>query len=174
MRKVEVRPYDPKWSSLFLEEASKLRKIFGDLLVDIHHFGSTAVQGLQAKPIIDIMPIVKDIQKVDQFNEKMESLGYVPKGENGIPGRRYFKKGGDERTHHVHVYQIGSNEITRHLVFRDYLRANPIVRDQYGELKAQLALQFPYDIDSYIEGKDKFATEIERQALEWYRKKSES
>ncbi|MFD2043380.1 GrpB family protein [Ornithinibacillus salinisoli] len=167
MRKVEVCSYNEKWASMFSVEAEKLRLIFGNEIIDIHHIGSTSVVGLKAKPIIDIMPIVKNINIVDNYNEKMKNIGYEPKGENGITGRRYFKKGGDNRSHHVHIYQIGSYEITRHLAFRDYLRKHPDVKKNYGELKEQLAQQFPYDIASYINGKEGFAREIEVKALDW-------
>lgn len=170
MRKVEVHPYNENWPSMFLEEANKLKLLFGELIVDIHHIGSTAVLGLKAKPIIDIMPVVKDIQLVDQYNLNMQALGYEPKGENGIKGRRYFKKGGDDRTHHVHIYEIGSFELKRHLAFRDFLRTHTNIKEQYGDLKERLAYEFPDDIESYIRGKEDLAIEIERQALDWYTK----
>lgn len=154
---------------MFAEEAEKLKLIFGNQLLDIHHIGSTSVQGLKAKPIIDIMPVVKDINIIDKCNEKMQDIGYEPKGENGIPGRRYFQKGGDNRSHHVHLYQVGSNEIKRHLVFRDYLQIHPDVMKHYGELKEKLAQQFPHDIESYINGKEHLVREIEVKALDWSR-----
>jgi GrpB-like predicted nucleotidyltransferase (UPF0157 family) len=170
MRNVEVIPYDERWTSMYEEEAHKLRLIFGEQLVAIYHIGSTSVPGLEAKPIIDIMPVVKDIKLVDEFNQSMQKIGYEPKGENGIPGRRYFQKGGDNRTHHVHVYQVGSLHIERHLAFRDYLRTHPIKAKQYGYLKRKLAQEFPHDIGSYIDGKEHLVMKIEQQALEWYRR----
>jgi GrpB-like predicted nucleotidyltransferase (UPF0157 family) len=170
MRKVEVTPYNQQWASMFEEEANKLRHIFGEQLVAIHHIGSTSVPGLEAKPIIDIMSVVKDIKLVDEHNESMQKIGYEPKGENGIPERRYFQKGGDNRTHHVHVYQVGSPHVERHMAFRDYLRTHPSVVKEYGDLKRKLAQEFPYDIESYIQGKERLVVTIEQQALEWYRK----
>lgn len=167
MRKVEVCSYKHSWSLLFEEEAIKLNHIFGNEMIDIYHIGSTAVAGLYAKPIIDIMPIVRDINIVEKYKEEMIRIGYEPKGENGIPGRRYFQKGGDNRTHHVHIYQIGSSEIKRHLAFRDYLRDHPDEKKSYGELKMKLAKQFPYDIESYIKGKENLAREIEKRAMDW-------
>lgn len=113
------------------------------------------------------MPVVQDIGLIDQYNQAMRNIGYEPKGENGIPGRRYFQKGGDNRTHHVHIYEVGSEEIKRHLAFRDYLKSHPEVMKRYGELKERLAQQFPYDIDSYIKGKELLAKEIEEKALKW-------
>ncbi len=168
LRKVEVYPYNEKWTQMFREEKKKLQTIFGNEIVDIHHIGSTSVPGLKAKPIIDIMPVVRDINTVDKFNIVMQEFGYEPKGENGIPKRRYFQKGGDNRTHHVHIYQTGSYEIKRHLAFRDYLALHTDEMKKYGELKEKLAQQFPNDIESYINGKDDLVKAIERKSLNWY------
>ncbi len=155
---------------MFFEEVEKLKLIFGNEIVDIHHIGSTSVPGLKAKPILDIMPVVRDIALVDKYNQEMQVIGYEPKGENGIPRRRYYQKGGENRSHHVHIYQVGSYEIKRHLAFRDYLLRHPDVKKSYGELKERLAQQFPYDIESYINGKEHLVREIEVKALNWYKK----
>ena len=168
MRIVEVKPYDEQWVSNFEEESHKLHEIFGSEIIEIHHIGSTSVIGLLAKPIIDIMPVVRDINRIDEFHKAMVAIGYDPKGENGIPERRYFQKGGDNRTHHVHIYEWGNSEIERHLAFRDYLRAHPDVAQNYGDLKEKLSQRFPYDIESYIKGKEQLALEIDRKAIAWY------
>ncbi|WP_137744682.1 MULTISPECIES: GrpB family protein [Robertmurraya] len=170
MRKVEVCPYNEKWAQMFIEEAESLNHIFRKDIIDIHHIGSTAVPGLKAKPIIDIMIVVKNINHIDRYNMKMKEIGYDPKGENGIVGRRYFQKGGDNRSHHVHIYQKGSYEIKRHLAFRDYLKSHPDEMEYYGNTKEELAQQFPYDIESYINGKDYLVKDIELKALKWYEK----
>lgn len=167
MRKVEVLPYDPLWVSKFEEEAKTLQLILGSEIIEIHHIGSTSVPGLSAKPIIDMMPVVKDISIVDEYREKLLNRGYEPKGENGIDGRRYFTKGGINRTHHIHIYAIGNPQIQRHLAFRDYLSTHSEVAKSYGDLKLELATAFPYDISSYIKGKEKLGLEIDRQATEW-------
>ena len=167
MRKVEVHSYDERWSLKFEWEVEKLNFIFGNEIVDVHHIGSTSVSGLKAKPIIDIMPIVRNIELVDVYNQDMQDIGYEPKGENGITGRRYFQKGGDNRSHHVHIYQVGNYEIKRHLAFRDYLREHHIEKKRYGELKEKLAKQYPYDVESYINGKESLVKEIEVKALHW-------
>jgi len=168
MRKVEVKPYDEQWVANFDEESHKLHEIFGSEIIEMHHIGSTSVIGLLAKPIIDIMPVVRDINRIDEFYKAMVAIGYDPKGENGIPERRYFQKGGDNRTHHVHIYEWGNSEIERHLAFRDYLRAHPDVAQNYGDLKGKLSQRFPYDIESYIKGKEQLALEIDRKAIAWY------
>lgn len=166
MRKVIVCDYDQNWKREFQEAAAEIQEVFGKECLTIHHIGSTAVAGLAAKPIIDLMPVVKDIELVDQFNTKMKQLGYESKGENGLPGRRYFQKGGDERTHHVHVYETGNSEIKRHLVFREYLKKHSIEAEKYGTLKKELAKKHPMDIESYIQGKEQLVKEIEKRAME--------
>lgn len=173
MRKVIVTDYNPMWPAMFEAEAAKIKEIFSDELIAIHHIGSTSVPGMKAKPIIDIMPVVRDINAVDKFNDKMIELGYEPMGEFGLPGRRYFRKGGDNRTHHVHVYQLDNRtEIERHLALRDYLREHKDAAEEYGRLKEELARRFPDDIEAYMDGKDQFVKELEKKALKWYREKS--
>lgn len=145
-----------------------MEAIFKELLVSIHHIGSTAVPGLAAKPVLDIMIVVKDIVQVDDVNDSLMEIGYEPKGENGIKGRRYFQKGGDMRTHHLHVYAEGDMNITRHLVFRDYLRTFSGEAERYGHLKLELAKLYPSDIESYINGKNIFVQVMEIKAMDWY------
>lgn len=168
MRKVEVAPYNEMWSLMFEQEADQLKQILGKEIIDVEHIGSTSVKGMKAKPVIDIMPIVRNIQRIDQFDTAMIDCGYEPKGENGISARRYFQKGGDNRTHHVHIYETGNPEIERHLAFRDYLRTHPKSAQEYSSLKEELSSRFPCDIASYINGKEALVQEIERKAMLWY------
>ncbi|MFC3746835.1 GrpB family protein [Paenibacillus sp. GCM10012306] len=86
--KVRLADYNENWIRLFQDEAEFLKTIFGDEIIRFEHFGSTSVPGLKAKPVIDMMCIVRDIEKVDLFNDKMNSLGYDVAGEWGIAGRR--------------------------------------------------------------------------------------
>lgn len=167
-RTVVIVPYDPNWVRTFQAEADEIRRILGQEVVAVHHIGSTSVPNLSAKPIVDLLVVVRDIEKIDAFNEMMSRLGYLAKGENGIPGRRYFIKGDEvHRTHHIHIFQTGHPDIERHLNFRDYLIAHPEEAQAYGRLKQELARRFPTDIDSYIAGKDEFVKEIDRKAQAW-------
>ncbi|AKG05276.1 hypothetical protein AAV35_011115 [Salimicrobium jeotgali] len=167
--RVEVRRYEGRWKELFEEEARRIEAIFGEELFNIHHIGSTSVFGLKAKPIIDIMPVVGNIEKVAIFNEQMERIGYEPMGEFGIEGRRYFRKGREHRTHQVHIFQADNEQdIKRHLAVRDYLCAHKEEAERYGDLKERLAKKFPENISGYADGKDKFVKELERKALRWY------
>lgn len=170
MRRIVVVEYDPAWPSMFEAEAQQLRAILGDNLVEMHHIGSTSVPGLCAKPIIDMLPVVHFIDRVDQVVGEMAALGYKGLGEFGLPGRRYFRKGGDNRTHHVHMYgKASKGEIERHLAVRDYLRAHPAAAREYGDLKKRLAAKYHADPDTYADGKDEFVKGLEMRALEWSR-----
>lgn len=168
MRRVEVVEYDPAWREKFEDESSKLERLLDDELVAIHHIGSTSVPGLDAKPIIDIMPVVRQIERVDGWIGHMQALGYHSFGEHGIPRRRFFAKDKDVRTVHVHVFEEGDEGVVRHLAFRDYLMAFPDVCAEYAALKQQLANQHPEDIESYIQGKQEWVSETERVATLWY------
>lgn len=167
MRRVDVVAYREEWPFIFTVEAERIKQVLGENTVAIHHIGSTSVPGLKAKPIIDILPVVKDLGEVDRCNSTMQKIGYEPMGEFGIPGRRYFRKGKESRTHHIHVFQEGDFNIKRHLAFRDYLRTHPEERDRYGDLKEKLAGQYPFDVQSYMDGKDSVIKEMETEAFVW-------
>jgi GrpB-like predicted nucleotidyltransferase (UPF0157 family) len=172
MRLIEVVPYDPHWRVLFEREASELVEIFGAEIVAIHHVGSTAIPNMSAKPIIDVLVEVRCIERVDDFNQEMIDRGYLPKGEFGISGRRFFIKGDEEqRSHHIHVFQMGNPEFERHLAFRDYMIAHPEEAKAYSRLKEELALKFPHDIEGYMAGKDDFIKEVEGKARVWKKRR---
>lgn len=155
---------------MFDAEAVKIKNILGENCVEVHHIGSTSVVGLAAKPIIDIMPIVYNLEDVDNVATEFEKIGYEYMGEFGIPGRRYLRKGGDERTHHIHIFSKNSfYDIERHLAVRDYLRTHKDVCKKYADLKIQLANLYPYDIEGYCDGKEEFVHQLEKEALEWRR-----
>ena len=157
---VRVCAYSPEWVELYQKEALKIREILGAELVEIHHIGSTAVVGLQAKPIIDIMPVVRQIARVDAFNLAFAAI--YERYEFGIPGRRYFRKGASNEPI-THMFDVtNQTEIERHLAVRDY-QAHPAVAAEYGALR-RLAEQFPYDIEAYCEGKD-VCKQMEQAAL---------
>ena len=165
---VEVVEYRPEWAEEFRQETEKLRAVLGRELVETFHIGSTAVPGLSAKPIIDLMPVVRNLSAADEKRSAFEVLGYEYLGEFGIPGRRYMRKGGEHRTHQAHIFAAGDkNNILRHLAVRDYLRAHPKEAAAYGALKIELAGKFPRDIEGYCDGKDEFVKALERRALKW-------
>lgn len=166
---IEVVPYDPAWPEMYEEEKRLILQILGEQLIAIYHIGSTSVPGLAAKPIIDIMPVVRDVGQIDRLQPAFEAIGYEYMGELGIPGRRYLRKGGDDRTHQIHIFEESNEkDILRHLAVRDYLRLYSDARKAYGELKYKLAEQFPESIEDYCEGKDDFVKGLEVTASDWY------
>lgn len=167
--KIRIYPYDPRWQDAFLAEVGCLSGILRENGVQVFHIGSTSVPGLAAKPVIDIMPVVLDIAAVDGQTAQFAAIGYEAMGEYGISGRRFFRKGGDERTHHVHIFAADDTQnILRHLAFRDYLRCHPDVCGEYAALKTALAARHPDDIDAYCDGKDAFVKCAEGAALQWF------
>lgn len=167
---LRVVAHDPQWVTRYREEALTLQSLFGKDARAIHHIGSTAVPELSAKPIIDILLEVCDITRVDQYNEAMRQMGYTPRGEYGLPRRRYFPRiEHGQHLSHVHTWQSGDPEIERHLSFRDYLVANSEQRQAYGRLKQDLAARFAHDRQRYMDGKHQFCQETERLALAWCR-----
>ncbi|WP_019241698.1 MULTISPECIES: GrpB family protein [Bacillus] len=166
---VRVVDYNQDWSNKYQKEEQTIRTILQEELVNSFHIGSTSVPGLKAKPIIDILLVVKDINKLDSFRNQFQDIGYEVMGEFGITGRRYFRKGGDNRTHQIHAFQYNNiEEIERHLAFRDYLCKHSEVCISYGELKSKLANQYPNNIDRYCDGKDDFVKSIEKEAIKWH------
>ena len=163
---ITVLNYDPEWPLKYERERKAIAEILDGNGISIYHIGSTSVPGLAAKPIIDMMAVVRSLEKVDDARGKFSELGYEYLGEFGIAGRRYFRKGGDERTHQIHIFQADDwNNIERHLAFRDYMRTHEKERTEYAKIKTALAQRFPYDIDGYCDGKDAFVREMEKRAL---------
>ncbi|MBS4196729.1 GrpB family protein [Lederbergia citri] len=174
MRKTLILPWTEDWASLYISEERILKEIFNDKIVGIFHIGSTSISAIGfAKPIIDILIVVKDIEIVDSFNAKLREIGYEPRGENGIKGRKYFPKGREKRTHHVHIYQVGHVNIKKHLDFKAYLMAHPEEAASYGDLKRRLAKKFPDDHYKYQEEKQVFVDELVKKASEWSLKSKE-
>ncbi|MFJ7755387.1 GrpB family protein [Peribacillus muralis] len=167
MRRVEVVAHKKEWQSIFRDECESLKAIFGDELMEVSHIGSTAIPGIHAKPVVDILAVVWSIDRVVDFNEEMEQVGYKARGENGIAGRRFFSKGGDERSHHVHMFQTGHEDIARHLAFRDYMLVHPHEAERYSQLKLRLAAEFPTDMEEYVNGKNEFIKVIDERAKRW-------
>ncbi len=166
-RIAEVVPYDPGWRRRFEATAAVLRGVLGANVLALHHIGSTAVPGLAAKPIVDVLPVVADLGAVDRAGAAMAMAGFVARGENGLAGRRYFVRvTGGRRTDHVHVFADGDAAIARHLAVRDFLRAHPDEAARYGALKTRLASA---DASSarYAAAKSPFVADLECRALAW-------
>ncbi|MCM0148654.1 GrpB family protein [Photobacterium galatheae] len=167
-RIIEVVDYRDSWNDEFRQEKIRLQSALNeDNVVAIHHIGSTSVKGLCAKPIIDILIEVKSLEKLDSESYLMASFGYEVKGEFGIVGRRYFQKGGIQRSHQVYAFLVGSPEAKRHIAFRDYLITFPDIALEYGALKREAASICDNNIDVYCNHKNSFIKEHEMKALRW-------
>jgi GrpB-like predicted nucleotidyltransferase (UPF0157 family) len=169
VKRVVVVPHDPSWADEFSRVSAEVCPAFGPNLVALHHVGSTSIPGIYAKPIIDMVAAVRDVSAVDQLNGRFESLGFVPKGEFGIPGRRYFYRNDASgvRTHQIHTFEADSIGVARHLAFRDFLIAHPQIASSYSDLKRRMAAAHPEDIEAYMDGKDSFIKDVEAKALVW-------
>jgi GrpB-like predicted nucleotidyltransferase (UPF0157 family) len=154
---VEVVDYDPGWPQRYAEERDRIAAALGDAALSIEHVGGTAVPGLPAKPVIDLMVGVPDIERAGQAVAGLINLGYeyIPEFESQLPDRRYFRRGTPE-THHVHMVPVSSDFWEEHLLFRDYLRTHPQAAEEYGKLKRGLAGRFRLDRDAYRSGKVPF------------------
>ncbi|GGI43497.1 GrpB family protein [Mammaliicoccus stepanovicii] len=164
---INLTNYQTSWVDKYKEECEILNEILGNEVIKFEHFGSTAVEGMKAKPVVDMMVIVKDIEKIDLYNKKFESLGYDVAGEWGIEGRRLLRKGGNRRTHHIHIYEYTNKEIKRHLLVRDYLRINTEEAQKYSEMKASLAEKYNNTYD-YSKGKRGYVSELEQRAITYF------
>ena len=167
-REVELVPHNPEWSQLADQEISRLLEGLSFPIIGIYHIGSTSIPGIKAKPILDFVMEVDNLDLVSKSHAEFEALGYQSKGEFGIAGREFFTRDTDgERTHHLHVFQQGHPDIERHTVFRDYLRANPTAARDYEELKEKLAKRFPKQSSNYTAAKSDFILSMDEVARYW-------
>ena len=150
--RVVVLPYDTGWKDAFIAIKQELEAALGDCTLAIEHVGSTSVEGLSAKPCIDIDVVIEDYAVFDTVVRRLADIGYIHEGDLGIPQREAFDYTDKPhlQTHHLYVCPKHSAELHRHITFRDYLRANPAAATQYGAVKEEAARRFPDDIDGYI------------------------
>lgn len=160
---VKLEPYTKQWGRLFIEEAARIRRTVAEIDAVIEHVGSTSINGIAAKPIIDIAVGLKNLGDGEKCVAPLENIGYEYRGEHGIAGRFYFVKG-EPRTHHLHMVLTDSDFWRGHLLFRDYLRENPAAAKDYENLKLELARQYVNDRDAYQRGKSDFIENILRVA----------
>lgn len=164
---VKIVPYCSSWNDHFRDEKEILCKLLDLHVLDIQHIGSTAVPGLSAKPIIDIMAGVRSLEDGLGCVEVLERQGYAFKGEAGIPGRLFFtKEQHDFRTHHLHMVEYHSEFWCNHLLFRDYLIKHPDTAKLYEQMKWELAQKHPFDREAYTDGKSDFIVEVLKCAKE--------
>ena len=160
--KVIVVPYDSNWKQAFERIKQELLSALHNHIITIEHIGSTSVEGLAAKPVIDLNIIIKDYNAFELVKEKLTGLGYTHNGDQGIKDRHAFKYEDKPHLmrHHLYVCPEYSEELKRQLIFRDYLRTNSIDRDWYSAVKMLAAKHYPEDISSYMIAKHPCVREI--------------
>jgi GrpB-like predicted nucleotidyltransferase (UPF0157 family) len=161
-KNVIVVPYDFNWNHEFQTIKLQLEKILQNSVIAIEHVGSTSVEGLSAKPILDIDVVIENQDRFEDVKSELESLGYYHEGDLGVKDREAFGYTDKQEfmTHHLYVCTQNSEELRRHIAFREYLKSHPEDREKYSEIKAQAAKMYPTDIDRYIETKGPYIAEI--------------
>ncbi|HEY2532503.1 MAG TPA: GrpB family protein [Xanthobacteraceae bacterium] len=159
-RIISIIDYDPAWPRRFDELAARARGLLGAVVLRIEHVGSTAVIGLAAKPVIDLDIVVNSPRDLEIAILKLAQIGYIHEGDLGVPGREAFRSPAGEGPHHLYVLVEGTRELQRHLAFRDALRADAALRDEYSRLKRSLAIRHADDRVAYTDGKTEFVQAV--------------
>lgn len=165
---VHLADPDPTWPTAFRTEAAALESTIGSYVTGgVHHVGSTAVPGLSAKPVIDVLVGVASLEASRPCLELLEPLQYVHSPYRAEVMHWFCKPHPSRRTHHLHLVPTGSARYVEELAFRDYLRAHPDSARDYEALKRELAVRFRHDREGYTEGKAPFVRELTDRALAW-------
>jgi len=168
---VELHPPSPQWAEIAAAEAARLKSALGDVLLAVHHIGSTAIPGILAKPIVDLIPVVTNMPSLDAREDAIRALGYKWHGEFGLEARRYCTLTDaitGKRKVQLHCYATGAAGMPRHLAFRDYLRAHPQIAKDYEAQKVRAAALCPDDVLAYNDAKNDWIKCVERDALAWW------
>lgn len=159
---VEIVDFDAGWAQAFEQERQRLKTVLGERAVAIEHIGSTAVPGLAAKPVIDILVGIYKYPLVDDSLAWLGTLGYQYRGEDAVGGGQFFRT--SPRTRHLRVLAINDPAWRDRLIFRDYLRGHPETADEYCRLKLRLAQEYRLDRQAYTEGKSQFIANVLKRA----------
>lgn len=166
-RKYDVVSYDQNWMNEFESAAAKIQSVFNNDAIDIQHIGSTAVPGMDGKPVIDILVIVNDIATAGIHRAEMEALGYIYAGDFVLPGSVLFRKmNGSTVLSNVHVFPRQHPHAQEMLQLRDYLRGNPGEVKDYSQLKQDLYTKYKNDYAKYRRYKDEYMETLKQRALD--------
>jgi GrpB-like predicted nucleotidyltransferase (UPF0157 family) len=167
---VELVPHRAEWAQMAATESTRLQEALGDNLVTVHHVGSTAIANIMAKPIVDLMPYVRDLAMLDAKEDAIRALGYKWHGEFGLEGRRFCSKADSKsgkRIFQLHFFTPDTPHGARMLAFRDYLGAHPFVAKQYEMEKIRAAAAQPHDTNAYNAEKNDWIKRVEQDAIAW-------
>ncbi len=159
-KKITVLNYDPTWPACFEQLRANIWPTISDLATAIEHVGSTSVPGLPAKPIIDMTIVIPSESQMPVLIDRLASIGYPHRGDQGVPGREAFARPEGSPAHNLYACVEGTLGLRNHLTIRDHLRCTPSAVQAYGDLKKQLAAQFPHDIDTYVDGKTELILKV--------------
>lgn len=165
---VELVDPSPTWVTTFENEKARLVRALGDVLLEVHHIGSTAIKGIRSKPIVDIVPVVASLSQLDFNRDRVEALGYAWWGEYGIARRRFCTLQAattKRRLVNAHFFECGDPEIERHIAFRDYLRDHEDVAREYEAIKLAAAAQHPNEVNLYNDAKAGWIRAIDKRVL---------
>jgi GrpB-like predicted nucleotidyltransferase (UPF0157 family) len=163
-RKIVVQDYDPTWPKTFDRLYATIWPTLSDVATAIEHVGSTSVPGLSAKPIIDMAIVISSTSQMPVLIERLATINYIHNGDQGVPGREAFRRPQDTPAHNLYACAKDNLGLRNQLTLRNYLRQNPEAVQAYGDLKKQLAIQFPHDIDAYIDGKTELILDLLKKA----------
>jgi GrpB-like predicted nucleotidyltransferase (UPF0157 family) len=166
--RVLLARHDPAWAEMAAAEGARLAGALGENLIAAHHIGSTALPGIAAKPVVDLMPVVRSLETFEARRCSIEALGYLWRGAFGIEGRRYCVLERDgKRVFHVHFYAEGNANIARQLAFRDYLLAHSEEAQAYERIKREAAAAHPDNSMAYNDHKSGWIRACQQRAEAW-------
>jgi len=172
-KRYSFQNYNSDWQKQFEELKGFLQQVFGDKVLKIEHVGSTSVEGMKAKPVIDVLVVVEGLQNLEIEKGKMQEAGYEYKENYIAPDTLiFFKLDADgEKLNNIHICLQGSPKEKQFLVMRDYLRTHPDKMAEYSEIKEKNSLLYPDDYTAYRTAKAPYLEQLEKDAYEWYQDK---
>ena len=166
---VELEEYNSNWKNEYKEGEKLLKEVLGDKIVEIHHVGSTSIEGLKAKPIIDVLLVIKSFDEIPEIEELLKPYEYECRGQQGIPDRFFFAQGPeDARRQYLHVTTPYSNTYYNQVYFKRYLNDHPEYIQKYCDLKRELAEKYADERPKYTKGKNEFISNVIKLAKEEY------
>ncbi len=166
---VELEEYNSNWKNEYEREEKLLKEVLGNRIIEIHHIGSTSIEGLKAKPVIDILIVINNLDEITEIEELLKPYDYDNRGPQGVSDRFFFAKGPeDARTHYIHFTTPNSNTYYNQVYFKRYLTNHPEYIKKYCELKQELAEKYADERPKYTAGKNEFITNVINLAKEEY------
>ena len=166
---VELVDYDEQWNEEYKKEEELLKSVLADKIIEIHHIGSTSIRGLKAKPVIDILVVIKSLEEISEIETMLKPYDYENRGQHGVSDRYFFAKGPeDARSHYVHFVEPNSNTYYNQVYFKKYLLEHPEYIKKYCDLKQELATKYADERSKYTKGKNDFITNVIKLAKEEY------